>query len=266
MFLCLAFARCSSEPGSVELSVDLRTDYVPRVEFAEVRVDLTEDGQFAEHVATSGDYVEGERVAELVSEPRDRRVVRVSLLTAEGSVLASREVLVSHRHDLAVTVTLSRDCAGVSCESAGAEVASCLGGRCVDPGCLTGEELECEEPECEADGDCDAEVACAAGVCRAGICLSTDSGSCGVEGYCDLVEGCVYAEPPVVCPSAPLDETLVLAPSLALASPVRRPSTCARASTAWGSGWPTSARHRTSIFPGACGAVVSLATARRRTR
>jgi hypothetical protein len=216
---CLGFSACSSEPEPVELSVDLRTDYVPGMEFAEVRVDLPADGQFAEHTVEGGSYVEGRRVAELVSEPRDRRIVRLSLLEGDGSVLASREVIVDHGEDLAITVTISRDCAAVSCESPGSAVASCLGGRCVDPTCLTGEEPECEEPQCLADGDCASAVDCAEGICRGGTCLATDSGSCGAEGYCDLEEGCVYAEPPVVCPSAPLGETLVLAPSLALASP-----------------------------------------------
>ena len=221
----LALGACGADPAPVELSVDLRTDYQGTVEFAGVRVEVLDTPGEVEHLARNASYIDGVRVAELGAlEPRERRTLRLTLVGFEGEAFASREVLIDHRTDLAVTVTISRSCADVMCPgSAGDLRTSCLGGRCVEPACLTGEEAVCEEPVCAIDSECSATVDCAAGVCRAGTCLESDSGSCGADAYCDLTMGCVSTEPepePEQCAIPPmLDETFPLAPTLADRNP-----------------------------------------------
>ena len=168
----VALAACGDEPTRWELSVDLRTDYLPGLEFTGVRVFLEGEGRRAESLAVAESYVGGRRVAEVDDLPSaDRRQVVVELIGAAGDSLARRAVVVGQDSDLAITVVISRDCANVSCDTVGGVADRCLGGRCVDPECVEGDEEACLEPDCATASDCVPMASCAQATCEAGVCL-----------------------------------------------------------------------------------------------
>lgn len=183
--LALAIAGCEDD-SELELSIDLRTDWVAGIEFVGVRATI-DDERTEEALTGNVSYVDGRRLFDLTDlQPASRRSIRIDLLDGVGDVFASREVLISHDDDLAVTVVMSRDCSAVVCGSD----ESCLGGRCVDPGCTDGSEEVCEDPDCNADSDCPAMAACSARACREGICLY-DAVECEAGLYCAPETGCV---------------------------------------------------------------------------
>lgn len=185
---------------SVELSVDLRTDYVAGDEVATVRTELTTGGATMlsqEHPLARGtDLVAGARVAELTGLAPSSQTLRVRLLRPDGTTLATRNVRVVLRTSLAVTVIVTRNCDGVSCPGTGApDQTECLGGRCVTPDCSPETPSACPPPQCVADGDCPGgAVACLAPTCVAGTCLlAADRARCAPSEVCSPTTGCVAA-------------------------------------------------------------------------
>lgn len=188
----LAALGCGDD-DTVELSVDLRTDFVAGAEFSGLRLELVGEGLTETDVAEPQSYVDGRRVFDLEGlEPNERRTIALSLLDPTSAVVARREVLVEQRGDLAVTLVLTRDCASVSCPNEPGDAAtSCLGGRCVDPRCVEGDEEACLDPLCTSDAECTPMNACAAPVCNAGVCLYEGLDACETGTYCDPARGCV---------------------------------------------------------------------------
>lgn len=172
--------------STLELSVDLRTDYVAGIEFAGARLII--DGDRTEEALTGSDsFVEGRRLFDLDGLDRaERRTLRVELLTATGRVVTSRDITVRHQEDMAVTVVITRDCSAVVCDSD----QSCLAGRCVDQGCTDGTGELCEEPDCTTGSDCPMLAACSQATCQEGLCLY-DVVECDEGLYCAPESGCV---------------------------------------------------------------------------
>ncbi len=191
--LCFAFAllaACAGSDGN-EVSVDVRTDFIPSVEFDTVLVDANGGMAEALSVNFSQDFVRGVRVAELSNLSNGRHEINVRLMDGED-IVAERGVPVTLSGDLAITVILTRDCGGVSCPGAGdASATACLGGRCVDPSCTPETPENCPVDECSSGDDCPAAAQeCLAAQCIFGNCLYGDDGSCGGGRYCDEAMGC----------------------------------------------------------------------------
>ncbi len=175
------------------LAVDLRTDLVPEIEMTTVRTRLLVDGR---EVATdsarveAGDtYATGARVAELTDLPAGAvATLETEVLGPDGSEVARQLTVVSLRSAAnAVTVLITRDCAGVTCDDPG--VGACLGARCVDPECSAEDAVCLAEAECTADADCAAPGACASAACVSGSCFAFP-GECAADEYCDPDSGC----------------------------------------------------------------------------
>lgn len=181
------------DDGALELSVDLRTDFVAGAEFSGLRLELVGEGVTETDVAEPVSYVAGRRFFDLDGlAANERRTIALSLLSPTSEVVARREVIVDQSGDLAVTVVMTRDCASVSCPNEpGDSATSCLGGRCVDPRCVEGDEEVCLDPLCESDAECMPMNACAAPVCNLGICLYEGLDACEEGTYCDPSRGCV---------------------------------------------------------------------------
>ncbi len=190
LFVVLASMACSSDE-SFELSVELKTDVVPRGEFD--RAELRVDGSLrATRVVGEGGFgsglLEGDRLADL-DEAAGQRRVRVTLLQGPATVL-EREVLVDLDRDLSVRIVMTRSCQDVVCPD-GSRL-SCLGGECVDPECVTGTEPSCPDPDCIGPSDCASGASCALPRCESGICLlEGDSAQCEAAQFCDPERGCM---------------------------------------------------------------------------
>ena len=95
--------------GDAELSVDLRTDYAPGIEFDIVRTRL-DTGENEELGAVNTEssiaaFLGGQRVAEFADVDAGTRRVTVSLVRArDGETIASRDVVVAVEGSVAVTV------------------------------------------------------------------------------------------------------------------------------------------------------------------
>jgi hypothetical protein len=182
----LLLASCGGEE-QVELLVELRTDYAPGAEFTGVRTELADTGRSADFVATrEDDFFAGVRVAELGGVSPGQRLVRVSLLGADGA-LATRDVRVDHERSFALTVVMTRDCEGVSC----GDGETCVGGRCADVSCSEENPAACPAAECSGAGDCPMAAGCATSRCITGTCLfDRDDSVCGSTQYCEPEMGC----------------------------------------------------------------------------
>ena len=183
--------------GDVTLVLDLRTDLVAGAEFSSIVVALPEEElELAPIEVALGDrYVgTGARVAELEGlAPSTARRVHVRLLDAAGALVSETELLVRNTAATAAVIVVSRDCRDLACPGAGDPGGNtrCLGGRCVEPECLTGSETSCPVPQCTDDGGCPAAGACARGVCQDGVCLfEADGDSCAVDEFCEPRRGC----------------------------------------------------------------------------
>ena len=196
--LCGALGCSGSQ--EVSLSILLRTDYQPVREFGtvEVQIGTLSSTRLAR---IDGGYVRpGEPLvtfAQLL--PVERRPITVRLLRLGANVLAETTVYVKQDKDLVVTIAVTRDCAGVTCEDIGGAPARCLGNRCVDARCIAGENEFCEPPECQADSDCPVESLCALPTCESGVCFSDGAvTSCPTPQVCDVDSG-ICVDPPTAC-------------------------------------------------------------------
>ena len=179
---------CSSS-GS-ELIVDVRTDWLPGVEFVAVRTSGLDGSPIRDRVevTTSDDYLAGERVAEIANLQPQTIFMRVELLDASDRIVAARPMQVELRDDLAVTVVVTRDCRGVMCSGT---LSACQNGVCVDPRCLEIGDDFCPEG-CDSDLDCSSSaLECVEARCIEGACyLEPDDALCP-GGTCSIVDGCL---------------------------------------------------------------------------
>ncbi|GEM_PF-844087 len=186
-------AACGGDSDLVR--VDVRTDWVPTVEFAEVEIGLDEAGSTSIYDASaSDDFLTGIRVATLEGVSHGNHTVRARLLAADGRRLASRLVSVNVDGPKTVTLIFTRDCAAVECPGDGdaADATECLGGQCVTPECSPENPDACGTAQCTTDDDCPApSVGCARAICNAGTCfVGAASGTCATSEYCNPETGC----------------------------------------------------------------------------
>lgn len=187
----LALGACGSESTSIR--VDLRTDFVPGIEFTDVRTTVVDVSETT-RLSRDDDAFEPTRVATLDDVPRGNQIVAVELLDASGELVAERAVRVRLREDLGVTVLITRDCRGVMCPGAGDDpnALTCLGGRCVPLDCTDGTSPECPDPECESAAECVDGSACSSAQCLDGACVyRRDDAMCDAEQYCEPERGCL---------------------------------------------------------------------------
>jgi hypothetical protein len=172
------FAACST--GQIDLSVDVRTDYVAGRDFVMVVTELGTPSfaSGAEVRAASmpadgaEDFLRGERVAELAGVRSGPVSVRVRLVDAAGAIVAERILDLVLERSYAATVLITSNCAGISCPapSGAPELAACLDGACVDPRCSPATRELCPPP-CESDEACGDRVGCTATTCIEGTCF-----------------------------------------------------------------------------------------------
>ena len=209
-FLALFASSACNDPGSI-LAVDLRTDYVPSVEWSEVRVFLLrgEREEVQRHSAGANDYIAGQRIGTFGGITPGSYEIRAELLSADRRVIASRTVVVQLASRQSATLLLSRDCAGITCPTDGdAAATECSGGRCVTPECSIESPERCAAG-CVADTDCVSVVACASGRCSGeGACLFEPvEGACSSGEYCNPEEGCRVLPGDAVPDDASLGDT-----------------------------------------------------------
>lgn len=159
----IALAGCGGDPD-LELRIDLKTDFVPGVEFTGVRVEVHRRGtvRSREALARRGEsWIEARRVAEIAGLSRGEHEVWVRLFDAEREV-ASRRTILDLRGDHLIVVVIGRACRDVDC------------------------------PTCVSDDDCPMPIAeCATGRCEEGTCLFAPvAGACGPEEWCRPEDGC----------------------------------------------------------------------------
>ena len=201
------------------LTLDVRTDYAPGVEFDQVRVRLDENAAPIARAIRSDDYVRGQRVAEF----RDLTpgVHRLHAELIDGSELVGeRHALLSLTASRVVVFTVTRDCEGVTCPlpSGNPSFDACLGGRCVDPTCLDDDPdpALCGVPECVTAAECTSTFECVRGECLDGVCLLVGDGERCAEGeWCDPEGGCQPLGAPRADAGAP-DASEVEPPDAAL--------------------------------------------------
>jgi hypothetical protein len=182
------------------LSVDLRTDLVPGVEFARI-VTAVDDGLTTEHGAgePAAAYVAGTRVADFGDLGEGDPLVRVELFAPDGASLVSRLSRISLKKDYALTVVVTRSCAGVTCPIPAGDPAAttCVAGQCAKPECTPDTPESCPASECESEAQCRTENRCLAPRCDHGVCLfPPNDGLCEEGSSCNPTAACRSAAPP----------------------------------------------------------------------
>lgn len=183
------------------LLVDLRTDFVPGLDFVTVEVTAVPAGATMElpssrSVITRDSFLPAGRVAEYQNLPKGLTGVRVRLRSRAGALVGEGFVEIEVVGQTGVTVVVSRDCADVECPDADPAATACWAGRCVPPSCRPGDLSTCGAAGCSADADCTAPAACGVGRCLDGVCfVGRDDSACGPMDICDPTLGCVGAPP-----------------------------------------------------------------------
>ncbi|HEY8429527.1 MAG TPA: hypothetical protein VIL20_14175 [Sandaracinaceae bacterium] len=211
-----AFALAACDGGGVVLVVDLKTDYVAGRQFFGVRTEVG-DPELASIVesedtfaSAAGDYLHGERVAELKGLSPGTVAVRVTLMDALGQPLATRTTITTLSAHHALTVLITSSCEGVTCPgpSDDPSFTACLGGACVDPRCSPEMPEFCGALQCQSDAQCPSPVPCGDGLCSEGVCfVRVDDARCGANEQCDLRDGCVLRPDADAGPGCPPVET-----------------------------------------------------------
>ncbi|GAB5545379.1 MAG: hypothetical protein SangKO_051390 [Sandaracinaceae bacterium] len=185
---------CGSEGVLV---VSLRTDYGAQTEVRLVSLTLSGPGETVERelpIDAGADLLEGIRLAEIDGLTAGEHALTVRLVGASGRAFASRDVRLRVQGGAkAVTVLITRDCAGVVCPAGDPALSACLDGACVDPACTPETPERCPPPSCSVDADCAAPAAsCGFARCRDGACFELgDDAMCGADEACDPGRGCV---------------------------------------------------------------------------
>jgi len=189
---------------TADVFIELRTDVVAGLEFDRVRVELrdvlpsgTVSGAVTRDVevsVTAGlDFSTGRRVAEITGVPFGHYVVRLQMFRGP-EIRVERSIEVEITANRAITILVTRSCAGVTCPAPGGDEGqvSCLSGSCVAPSCVEGDEPSCPPPGCEAAGDCPAAADCADRECVRGVCFFAPvDGACELSEVCSPERGCV---------------------------------------------------------------------------
>ncbi len=196
---CLAASGCAS---GVQLVADLKTDLRPGVEFVSVETRI--ESALGDEVAratvpayTSADFLVGQRAIEARGLTPGTFLVSLRLLDRDGRALVRRETRVRLDVSTAITVLVTRDCAGVLCPSSAdaPEATECLGGTCVTPECFVEDPASCPPPGCASATDCTFPAPCAVAACVSGACLARpDDTRCAGGEWCDPVLGCQHIE------------------------------------------------------------------------
>lgn len=190
--ITLPVAGCDAE--TVDLVVELRTDFVAGVEFTNVRTELASRGSELTPARVGEDFTERQRVAEFAGLAPGTHMLSVALVDAAGRDVIVRRVRVMQTSSFSVTVLISRDCAAVDCPGPmdGPDAVECVGGRCAPLQCVDGDEPSCPDAECARASDCPPMAACARTQCVTGSCLyASDPSMCGAGEYCDAERGCL---------------------------------------------------------------------------
>jgi len=192
LFAFVLVAGCGDDTAT--LRVDVRTDYVPGVEFAEVEVGFDEAGTEVTYPVRFGeDFLRGVRVASLENAPLGQQTLRARLNAADGRRIAERRLALELSDDATtVTIVFTRACASVSCpDGDDATATQCVGGRCVRPECSPENPDACGEGCANAD-ECPSDVAgCARAICDEGICyVGSELGACATREFCHPDRGC----------------------------------------------------------------------------
>ncbi|MEM9071042.1 MAG: hypothetical protein AAGE52_21200 [Myxococcota bacterium] len=197
VLLWVVIAACGDSSSS-ELIVDVRTDFVPGVEFTAVR---TRVGDVAPQTRTAfrmdaDSFLRAARVAEFDDISTGVEEVIVELLDSAGGTLATRRVSASVDGVTGVTVVFTRNCSNVRCPEPGGDPAAteCIDAQCVPPSCSPETPEACGAATCSDASDCEGEelASCARRVCRERVCLvERDDSSCEAGFFCDPERDCV---------------------------------------------------------------------------
>ncbi|MEM9863957.1 MAG: hypothetical protein AAF938_20325, partial [Myxococcota bacterium] len=205
-FLLMA---CGTDP--VQLDVDLRTDFVPEVEFTGVQTALEREGAIVGEATREADaaanYVVGARVASFEDLRTGEYTISVRLLSRDATPVATRRISLRVGGNAASVILATRDCAGAVCPSTGDpdDATECFAGQCVTTGCSLANPEECGPSECALDADCAFAAACVSGACFAGACLAQPNDAvCDTGEFCLPEEGCRPVEGSCI-PDAPCD-------------------------------------------------------------
>ncbi|MEM7606026.1 MAG: hypothetical protein AAF411_11790 [Myxococcota bacterium] len=191
---------CGGDDG-LTLSVDLRTDLVPVLEFESVRVEVesitsSSASQFRTVTVPAEDFVRGQRVTQFEGLLAGDVTVRTVLRDNRGQAILQRPQSLNLSSDSIITVVMTRDCRGVTCDSPSA--AACIAGGCQSAECSPETPESCDF-ECAADADCDETFdACAENRCIDGFCFARAlNDRCSDGDVCSPDDGCVPAPVPL---------------------------------------------------------------------
>ena len=156
VLLALLVASCAPATGALVVSVV--TDLEAGEDFVGVELEILREERRIAHedfVATGGSWVTPTPVAEVHGLPFDTLRVRVTLLAARRHAVITREVVLRHVGDRALTVVLGSSCVGVECPGpdTSADATSCVAGECRAPDCM-----DCPD-QCVEDDDCPSSAA-----------------------------------------------------------------------------------------------------------
>ena len=135
--------------------------------------------------------------------PNNARTVKVTLYGADEKIVAETQLVLEHKKDVVLTLSVSRRCED-GCPPVDGEAQRCVGGACVPSICVEGDAQsslgEVCAASCATSADCTTTSRCAQPVCLIGSCFECDNADCyeadwvekcGPGLVCDVDQGCV---------------------------------------------------------------------------
>lgn len=184
---------CSSE---LTLNVDLKTDFVPGIEFVNVEAEVARGGTVVgrgTRRARIGDPFDlGLRVSPF-SLPAGTYDVRLRMYDPQGSLLIERPTVVDLDQSFTTLIYVTRDCRGIRCPLAGGDpgLTACFGGRCVPPSCGPDNLEACMVACTNPNTDCGIVPSCVRVRCESGACFREGlEGACAPGQWCNPELGC----------------------------------------------------------------------------
>ncbi|MBW2465452.1 MAG: hypothetical protein JRH11_27640, partial [Deltaproteobacteria bacterium] len=190
------FLLTSCAGDGIRLTVELRTDFVPGVEFVSVETTVDDGPPQATPATGRYDFIEGVRIAEYEGLAARTQRVEVVLRDAAGEVLQTDLTILTLVTDFGLRVVIGRDCADFECP----EEQKCAGGRCVPLDCHVDIDADrCGDPACTEPGDCSASVPpCVQPVGTGVACLwEPRDDRWASDERCDIALGCVPMTPSI---------------------------------------------------------------------
>ncbi len=185
---------------SSEFAISLQTDFVPLLEFDEIRTEIDGVEEPPRRVRRADVFSTPRTLLSRTNLAVGAHHTRVSILH-RGRLIAARTREFTVRGSFLVHVVITRSCRDVTCPGPAdpSDATECHGGHCLSAACDPEVDTCRRGSDCDATRPCTSDTACVTPICVEGACFEQPTtGACPVGQLCAPGLGCVPAIEPAM--------------------------------------------------------------------